>query len=61
MCCFLEKKTPFKQNKIKSNEEIHEKNPIVGGAWGHIGNIQTFPSQAAVLFLMIMRLKTGES
>ena len=29
---FGKKKTPFKQNKIKSNEEIHEKNPIVGGA-----------------------------
>ena len=36
---FWKKKTPFKQNKIKSNEEIHEKNPIIGV---HKGTLVTF-------------------
>lgn len=39
---FLKKKTPFKQNKIKSNEEIHEKNPIIGVNKGTLVTFRLF-------------------
>lgn len=51
MCCFLEKKTPFKQNKIKLNEEIHEKkNPIISVNKSTLATFTlSFPSSCPVV------------